>query len=109
MKPWLAFGLGALGGAALGAGVWWFAARQLDASLSQGSARLAADLGTGQEQLRAELARGREALAAQVRAQVQAEVPAVIDSRLGDWGITPQMIRNVERVLDYGRRAGVWS
>lgn len=102
-----AFVIGALGGALVGAGVWYFAARRLDASLEQGSARLAQDLGIGAEQLRSELARGREQLRAQVTAQVQAQVPDVIDQRLELYGITPAMIRNVERALAYGERAGV--
>ena len=103
----VAFGLGALGGAVIGGGVWFFASRQLDARLSEGSAELAADLGVGQEQLRAQLAAGREQLRTQVTQMVQAQVPDVIDARLAQYGITRQLIQNVERVLAYGQRAGV--
>ena len=107
MRGYAAFGLGALGGILVGAGVWYFARRKLDASLATGEAQMAQDLGMGAEQLRAELARGREQLRAQVTAQMQAQVPDVIDQRLALYGITPSMVRNVERVLDYGARAGV--
>lgn len=101
-----AFLFGAFGGAALGGAVWWLAARQLDARLSEGSAELAADLGVGQEQLRAQLAAGREQLRSQVTAMVQAQVPDVIDARLAQYGITRQLIQNTERVLAYGQRVG---
>lgn len=99
--------MGAGAGALVGFGIWWFASRRLDARLSEGSTRLAQDLGVGAEQLRRELSAGREQLRRQTVTQVQALVPDVIDQRLSLYGITPQLIRNVEQVLDYGRRAGV--
>ena len=107
MRGYVAFALGAVGGGLVGGAIWYFASRKLDASFEQGEARLAQDLGIGAQQLRAELAQGRTQLVAQVTAQVQAQVPDVIDERMALYGVTPQMVRNVEQVLAYGRRAGV--
>lgn len=105
-SPLRAFAVGALGGALVGFGVWWWASRTLDRRFQAGSAELAADLGVGAQQLRAELAAGRERLRAEVVTQVQAHVPDVLDERLALYGVTPELVRQVARVIDYGRRAG---
>ena len=64
-------------------------------------------MGVGQDQLNAEFARGREELRRQVTAMVQAQVPATIDQRMRVYGITPQLVQNVNRVLTYGERVGL--
>lgn len=107
MRGAAAFGLGAFGGMLVGGIVWYFASRSLDQSLAQGNEQLASELGMGAQQLRSELAAGREELRRQVTAQVQAQVPDAIDQQMALYGITPQLVRNVERVLAYGERAGV--
>lgn len=107
MRGLAAFGLGAFGGALIGTGIWWFAARKLDASLAAGSEHLASSIGVGQNQLNAEFARGRQELRTQVAAMVQAQVPLAIDERMRVYGITPQLVRNVNQVLAYGERVGL--
>lgn len=108
-SPLTAFLIGAGAGALVGGVAWWAASRRLDRSLATGSSELAQTLGIGQEQLRAELEAGRQQLRQDVVAQVQAQVPSAIDQQLALYGITPSLIRNLEEVLDYGRRAGVLS
>lgn len=98
---------GAGAGALVGAGVWYVAQRRLDQRLSAGEGELAAMLGTGREQLVAELEAGRQDMRAAVQAQVQALVPSAIDAQLAMYGVTPQLIERVDRVLRYGESAGV--
>ena len=111
MRGWTSFAIGASAGALVGLGVWWFAARKLDASLAEGSGQLAARLGMGQRELNAQLEAGRQQLRIEVIRQVNAQLPNAVrtsmTSTLNEYGITPATGQRVATVLDYADRIGI--
>lgn len=109
MRGWQVLLLGAVAGLGAGLGLWWFARARLAADLDAGALRLARELGGGQAELDRRLHQGRLMLEAEVYRHVDAAVPPAIDRTLASYGITPTLVRDVDRILAYGRRVGLLS
>lgn len=95
--------LGGLGGALIGAAVWWYASRQLDAQLAAGGSRLTEGLSTGRATLEQRLREGQAQLETQVRAQVRTQLTAA----LSDVGLTPQRAHQIRDIVEAADRAGI--
>ena len=98
-----AIALGGLGGLAVGAGIWWYASRQLDAQLASGGSQLTEGLTEGRATLEQRLREGQAELETQVRTQVRAQ----LTSALSDVGLTPQRAQQVRAIVDAADRAGL--
>ncbi len=103
--------LGAVAGATAAGIVWYFARINLDKSLTAGAEQLAAELGTGHAEMTRRLAAGERQLTTQLQAQIDTQVPPVvqrtIDATFRRYGITPDTGRRIDRALALAERVGV--
>ena len=106
-----AFLVGGAAGAVCGALIWWYADKQLQKELDDGTSTLAARFTSGRSDLEQRLSLARVELTAQVHSQVAAIVPRTVNAQIVEtlerYHITPETGRRIDRVLRYAEQAGI--
>lgn len=108
---WRSILWGAVAGVAAGVVLWWVISRQLDEQLTTGVEQVATRLGVGRDELQRRLLAGRAELEDAIRAQLEREVPPLVQSQvastLASYGLTPTTGRRLEQVLALADRMGL--
>lgn len=91
--------LGALGGAAVGLGIWAYASRALDAQLEAGGSELSSGIAQGRATLEQRLRQGEIELQARIRTEVT--------NTLNSYNLTPATGQRISRLLAAAESAGL--
>ena len=91
--------LGALGGVAVGLGIWAYASRALDQQLAQGGSQLSSGIAEGRATLEARLRQGEIELQQRIRTEVS--------RTLTSYNLTPETGARISRLLAAAETAGL--